>query len=163
MVRGPVLFKLRQEGSEQLLLCLLSGLDGIIKQFIAAQMVAFSLEANRRPPCPLSHIPVHAWHTAGIVAPPCAGPNHLHAGAVHVGQTVLDSRPVGAAAADSPPIPEATGFDYDLVPAVTPAQPGSTGPDILRRGQDGEFPEPLSGQIELFRGVMHVSHTSVCG
>ena len=149
MVRGLV--KLRQERGEQLLLRLLPGLDGIIEQFIAAQMVALSLEANRGPPCPLAHVPIHTGNTTGVVAPSCTGPNHLHAGAIHVGQAVFDSRTVGTTAADRPSVAETAGFDDRLIAAVTVAEPSCAGADVFRRGQDGEFSKPLSGQIKLFR------------
>ncbi len=45
-----------------------------------------ALEADRGAPALLPGYPLHSGNAAGIVAPHCFGPEHLHAGSVDIGQ-----------------------------------------------------------------------------
>ena len=151
------LLELLQEGQVQLLLRPLPGLDGFAELLVAAQVTADALEADRGAPAPLPCEPIHAGHAAGVVAPHGTGPDHLHAGPVHIGQAGppnlgrgLAVEVVVAAAGRAQSVAQAGGGDHRLLPAIAAAQPRRAFSDIFGRGQYGQFSESLSGQVQSF-------------
>ena len=131
----------------------LAGLDSVLEAGIAAQIVPLALEADGRPPTLLGSPPVHAGHAAGVVFPHRFGPEHLHAGAVHVSQGGEAHAGALAAAAGGVAAAQAVGADDGFLSAVAAAQPGGARADVLRRGQDGKLAVALACQLQFFPGM----------
>ena len=93
---------------------MLAGPDCVLKLPIAAQIVSPPLKADGCPPSALALPPVYAGDAAGIVAPYGFGPQHLYAGAVHVGQPSKCAS-AGTAAAGGMAAAEAAGLDRKSV------------------------------------------------
>ena len=143
----------------------------ILEPAVASQIVPFALEADRGTPALLPGPPLHAGDTAGVVFADGLGPEHLHAGAVDVGQAGpadgagrLSKVLLVAAAGGPVAVTEALGDDHGLLPAVTAAEPCGPVPNIFRRGQDSQFPKPLPGQVQLFPRVIlrHCAPSPFC-
>lgn len=141
----------------EIFLSRLSGSHSVLKMDVAAQIVAFSLETDGGPPALLFRQPVHTGDAAGVVAPHGFGPEHLHAGAVHIGQAGPPHGGGGfpevglvAAAGGPVPVPQALGGGHRLLSAVAQAPPRGQASDIFRRSQHGQLSEPLAGQIQPF-------------
>lgn len=128
----------------QIFLCLFTGFYGVLKLKVAAQEIAFPIETDGRFPLFIVGQPLHAACAAGVV--------FIHAPGLYIlfyhGRTAL------AATALSTAIAHIVGSHYGFLPAVAPAYPERAGPDVLRRAQDGQLSEPLTGQIQSFSQEM---------
>ena len=138
----------------QVLFCQLPGLHRVLEPPVAAQGIPLALEADSRPPRAFGDFPVHAGDAAGVVFPHGLGPQHFHAGPVHIGQG--GEARVLAAAAGAAAAAQVVGLRHHLSSAVAPAQPGRPPPDVLRRPDHGQLAEPLPCQVQLFPGVSHI-------
>ena len=129
------------------------------KDLVAAQIVSLALETDRCPPALLICTPVYAGDAAGVIPADGLGPQHLHAGAVYVRQSVerrvlsQDTAAAGGVAAA-----QVDGLGHGLPAAVAPAQPGGPVPDVVHRMQDRQPSEALSGQVELFSAMAGAVH-----
>ena len=127
--------------------------DRILKAFVAAQVMALALKADGRPPALPGLQPIHAWHAAGVAAPDRLGPQHLHTGSVHIGESgQLGAGQLlfpSAAAASGVSAPQAVGLHHYQLSAVALAFPGSPAASVLRGFQYRQFPVPLAGQVQF--------------
>ena len=123
------------------------GLHRVLEVFVAAQIMAFALEADAGFPLVCAWVPIHTGHAAGVVFPDGLGPQQLDARAVYIGAG-------GLAAAAGLPAPQMAGHDHELLAAVAPAPPRGHGSDVFRRLQHRQHTEPLSGQLQPLIAVI---------
>lgn len=157
----PVVF--RQKRPMQALLGLPPGPDGVLEIVVAPEENPLPLETDAGPPPSPAADPMDPRDTTLIVPSYRPGSDHLHAGAVHIGEPrqVLsgDAARAPAPAARRMAAPQGVRGDDLQVPAVAPAEPCRAPAHILGRSNHFERDKPATQKIQFLSRMRHKNTT----